>query len=104
MLIGRLKGYAYATSRMLRRHWQAMVLSMRLLLPAMPVFAQVRVLGAPILEVLSPAHGVEWRYPSVHLLEAVGVSSVRAQRSAITGGPFAHFLKSLHVSRHRPGG
>jgi hypothetical protein len=101
MLIDRLRWYAFATSRMLRRHWQALALSMLLLLPAMPVLAQTRMLGAPILEVLSRSHGVEWRYAWVHLLEAVGVLWVWAQRTAITGGPFAAFLKSLPVSGHR---
>jgi hypothetical protein len=101
MLICRLRWYAFATSRMLRRHWQALALSMLLLLPAMPVFAQTRILGAPILEVLSPSHGVEWRYAWVHLLEAIGVMWIWAQRTAITGGPFAAYLKTLPVSMHR---
>ena len=82
MLSWRLRWYVLATSRALHRHWQALFLSALLLLPAMPVFAQTRLLGAPVLAVLAPAHGIEWRFAWVHLLEAVGVLWVLAQRAA----------------------
>jgi len=82
---------------MLRRHWQSLLLSVLLLLPAMPVFAQTQMLGAPVLEALAPSHSVEWRFAWVHLLEAVGVVWVLAQRTAIVGGPFAGFLASLPI-------
>jgi hypothetical protein len=95
MLSCRLLWYTLATSRALRRHWQALSLSVLLLLPAMPVFAQTQILGAPVLEALAPAHSVEWRFAWVHMLEAVGILWVLAQRSAVTGGPFAAFLDSL---------
>ncbi|WP_321817062.1 DUF6136 family protein [Paraburkholderia sp. J69-2] len=96
-----MKWYAVATSRILRKHWQALVLSILLLLPAIPVFAQSQILGAPVLAVLAPEHRMEWRFAWVHLLEAVGVLWVWAQRGAIAGGPFAGFLKSLPVSNGR---
>ncbi|MEM5315103.1 hypothetical protein [Paraburkholderia sp. JHI869] len=95
MLSCRLRWYALATSRTLRRHWQSLLLSVPLLLPAMPVFAQAQVLGAPVLAGLAPSHGVEWRFVWVHMLEAVAMVWVLAQRTAITGGPFATFLASL---------
>ncbi|MBN3812481.1 DUF6136 family protein [Paraburkholderia sp. Ac-20347] len=97
----RLRWYAFSTSRLLRRHWQTLTLAALLLIPAMPVFAQARLLGAPVLETLSPAHGVEWRYLWLHLLEAAGVLWVAMQRSAIGGGPFAPFLASLPVRRQQ---
>lgn len=86
---------------MLRRHWQALLLSISLLLPAMPVLAQTQILGAPVLEALAPSHGVEWRFAWVHMLEAVAVLWVFAQRTAIAGGPFAAFLKSLPTPASR---
>ncbi|KAG8152661.1 hypothetical protein BFF94_015370 [Burkholderia catarinensis] len=92
-----MRWYALTTSSLLRRHWQALFLSVLLLLPAMPVFSQTRILGAPVLEALAPSHGVEWRFAWVHLLEAVGMLWVLAQRTAITGGPFVTFLASLPV-------
>ncbi len=101
MLSWRLRWYVLATSRALHRHWQALFLSALLLLPAMPVFAQTRLLGAPVLAVLAPAHGIEWRFAWVHLLEAVGVLWVLAQRAAVAGGPFAVYLKSLPTSEGR---
>lgn len=101
MLSCRLRWYVLETSRMLRRHWQALFLSVLLLLPTMPVFAQTRILGAPVLEVLAPSHGVEWRFAWVHMLEAAGMLWVLAQRTAITGGPFAIFLKSLPTPNGR---
>ncbi|VWD35818.1 hypothetical protein BLA39750_04998 [Burkholderia lata] len=97
MLSCRLRWYALATSSLLRRHWQALVLLAMLLLPAMPVFSQTRILGAPVLAALAPSHGIEWRFAWVHLLEAVGILWVLAQRTAITGGPFSAFLASLPV-------
>jgi len=97
MLSCRLRWYALATSGLLRRHWQALLLLAMLLLPAMPVFSQTRILGAPVLAALAPSHGIEWRYAWVHLLEAVGILWVLAQRTAITGGPFRTFLASLPV-------
>ena len=101
MLSCRLRWYALATSRMLRRHWQALLLSLTLLLPAMPVLAQTHILGAPVLEALAPSHSVEWRFAWVHLLEAVGVLWILAQRTAIVGGPFVSFLESLPVPNSR---
>lgn len=101
MLSCRLRWYALATSNLLRRHWQALLLLAMLLLPAMPVFSQTRILGAPVLAALAPSHGIEWRFAWVHLLEAVGILWVLAQRSAITGGPFVTFLASLPVSNGR---
>ena len=95
MLSCRLRWYALATSRLLRRHWQALTLSILLLLPAMPVFAQTRILGAPVLAALAPSHGMQWRFVWVHMLEAVGMVWVLAQRGAITGGAFASFLDSV---------
>jgi Family of unknown function (DUF6136) len=95
MLSYRLRWYAVETSRVVRRHWQALSLSFLLLLPTMPVFAQTRILGAPVLETLAPTHGVEWRFVWVHALEAVSMLWVLIQRTAITGGPFATYLRSL---------
>ncbi|BBA44257.1 hypothetical protein BCCH1_67600 [Burkholderia contaminans] len=97
MLSCRLRWYAHATSSLLRRHWQALLLLAMLLLPAMPVFSQTRILGAPVLAALAPSHGIEWRFAWVHLLEAVGILWVLAQRTAITGGPFGAFLASLPI-------
>ncbi|TDQ97377.1 DUF6136 family protein [Paraburkholderia silvatlantica] len=101
MLSCRLRWYALATSRLLHRHWQALMLLVLLLLPAMPVFAQTRILGAPILAALAPSHGIEWRFVWVHMLEAVGMLWVLAQHGAITGGAFATFLDSLPTSHGR---
>ncbi|WP_175221129.1 MULTISPECIES: hypothetical protein [Burkholderia] len=101
MLSCRLRWYALATSSLLRRHWQALLLLAMLLLPAMPVFSQTRILGAPVLAALAPSHGIEWRFAWVHLLEAVGIVWVLAQRTAITGGPFVTFLASLPVPDSR---
>jgi len=101
LLSCRLRWYVLETSRALRRHWQALCLSVFLLLPAMPVFAQSRILGAPVLAALAPTHSVEWRFVWVHLLEAAAVLWVLMQRSAITGGPFAGYLKSLPTSEGR---
>ncbi|AIO36912.1 putative membrane protein [Burkholderia cenocepacia] len=101
MLSWRLRWYVLATARVLHRHWQALSLAVLLLLPTMPVFAQARLLGAPILAPLAPAHGFEWRFVWVHMLEAIGMLWVLIQRTAISGGPFAVFAKSLPVSdRH----
>lgn len=93
MLSCRLRWYAHATSSLLRRHWQALLLLAMLLLPAMPVFSQTRILGAPVLAALAPSHGIEWRFAWVHLLEAVGILWVLAQRTAITGGRSAPSLR-----------
>ncbi|HGO6125332.1 TPA: hypothetical protein ACK3RK_003846 [Burkholderia cepacia] len=101
MLSCRLRWYALATSNLLRRHWQALLLLAMLLLPTMPVFSQTRILGAPVLAAMAPSHGIEWRFAWVHLLEAVGILWVLAQRRAITGGPFVTFLASLPVSNGR---
>jgi hypothetical protein len=103
MLSWRLRWYVLATARVLQRHWQALFLTVLLLLPAMPVFAETRLLGAPVLAPLAPAHGLEWRFVWVHMLEAIGMLWVVIQRTAISGGPFAVFVKSLPVStrRHR---
>ena len=101
MLSLRLRWYALATARVLHRHWQALCLAVLLLLPTMPVFAQTRLLGAPVLAPLAPAHGLEWRFFWVHTLEAIGILWVLIQRTAISGGPFAGFLKSLPVSSRR---
>ncbi|MDR6500010.1 hypothetical protein J2785_003166 [Burkholderia ambifaria] len=103
MLSWRLRWYVLATARVLHRHWQALSLTVLLLLPTMPVFAQSRLLGAPILAPLASEHGFEWRFVWVHMLEAIGMLWVLIQRTAISGGPFAVFVKSLPVSdrRHR---
>lgn len=101
MLSYRLRWYFLETSRVLRRHWQALILSALLLLPAMPVFAQAQILGAPVLAALAPVHGFEWRLVWVHMLEAVGLLWVLIQRTAITGGAFAAYLKSLPTSSRR---
>ncbi|MBR8004236.1 DUF6136 family protein [Burkholderia vietnamiensis] len=102
MLSWRLRWYVLATARVLHRHWQALSLTVLLLLPTMPVFAQSRLLGAPVLAPLAPEHGFEWRFVWVHMLEAIGMLWVLIQRTAISGGPFAVFVKSLPVSdRHR---
>lgn len=101
MLSWRLRWYVLATARVLHRHWQGLSLAVLLLLPTMPVFAQSRLLGALILAPLAPAHGFEWRFVWVHMLEAIGMLWVLIQRTAISGGPFAVFAKSLPVSdRH----
>ncbi|RQS60052.1 hypothetical protein DID96_34690 [Burkholderia sp. Bp8963] len=102
MLSWRLRWYVLATARVLHRHWQALLLAVLLLLPTMPVLAQTRILGAPVLAPLAPEQGLEWRFLWVHALEATGMLWVLIQRTAISGGPFAAFLKSLPVSnRHR---
>lgn len=95
MLSLRLRWYGLETAKVLRRHWQAVALTVMLLLPAMPVFAQASLFGAPILAPLAPEHGIEWRLFCVHAIEAVAVLWVLMQRSAIVGGPFAAFLHSL---------
>lgn len=97
----RLRWYVRATARALHRHWQALFLAVLLVLPAMPVFAQSRLLGAPVLAPLSPMHGPGWRFGWVHMLEGIGMLWVLVQRTAIDGGPFATFLKSLPVSSRR---
>ncbi|WP_144265880.1 hypothetical protein [Pandoraea sp. SD6-2] len=101
MLSLRLHWYALETSRVLRRHWQVLCLTIMLVLPSMPVFAQARILGAPVLATLAPARGVEWQFLWVHALEAVGVLWVLAQRRAISGGSFATFTRSLPVPAWR---
>lgn len=101
ILSWRLRWYVLETSRALLRHWQALALCVMLLLPTMPVFAQSRLLGAPVLAALAPSHGLEWRFVWVHLLEAGGVLWVLMQRTAITGGRFATYFKSLPVSNGR---
>ncbi|MCA8091809.1 hypothetical protein LGM65_13040 [Burkholderia anthina] len=93
MLPWRPRWYVLATSRALHRHWQALFLPTLLLLPVMPVmpvFAQTRLPGAPVLAVLAPAHGIEWRFAWVHLLEAVGVLWVLAQRAAAASTCFLY--------------
>lgn len=101
MLSWRLRWYVLATARALHRHWQVLFLAVLLLVPAMPVFAETRLLGAPILAPLAPEHGLEWRFVWVHMLEAIGILWVLIQRTAIGGGPFAAFVKSLPVSNRR---
>ncbi|WP_321856321.1 hypothetical protein [Burkholderia cenocepacia] len=101
MLSWRLRWYVLTTARVLHRHWQAVSLSVLLLLPTMPVFAQSHLLGAPVLAPLAPGHGFEWRFVWVHMLEAIGMLWVLIQRTAISGGPFAVFTKSLPVSDRR---
>ncbi|VVD69889.1 hypothetical protein PHO31112_00549 [Pandoraea horticolens] len=104
MLSLRLHWYALETSRVLRRHWQVLCLTIMLVLPSMPVFAQARILGAPVLATLAPARGAEWQFLWVHALEAVGVLWVLAQRRAISGGSFATFVRSLPVPAWRQRG
>ncbi|MBR8374876.1 hypothetical protein KDW20_03780 [Burkholderia cenocepacia] len=101
MLSCRLRWYVLTTARVLHRHWQALCLGVLLLLPTMPVFAQSRLLGTPVLAPLAPGHGFAWRFVWVHMLEAVGMLWVMVQRTAISGGPFAVFAKSLPVSDRR---
>ncbi|WP_175882808.1 hypothetical protein [Burkholderia sp. BCC0044] len=101
MLSWRLRWYVLTTARVLHRHWQALSLGVLLLLPTMPVFAQSRLLGAPVLAPLAAGHGFEWRFVWVHMLEAIGMLWVLIQRTAISGGPFAVFAKSLPVSDRR---
>ncbi|MGC7405350.1 hypothetical protein ACPWR0_07655 [Pandoraea pneumonica] len=101
MLTLRLRWYALETSRVLLRHWQALVLMLMLALPSMPVFAQARILGAPVLATLAPTRGVEWQFLWVHALEAIGALWVLAQRRAISGGSFAAFVRSLPIPEWR---
>ena len=101
MLSCRLRWYVLETSRLLRRYWQALLLSVLLLLPAMPVFAQAQILGAPVLEAVAPSHGMAWQLAWVHMLEAIGVLWVLAQRTAISGGAFGAFLESLPIAKGR---
>ncbi|WP_148101672.1 hypothetical protein [Pandoraea apista] len=101
MLSLRLRWYALETSRVLRRHWQVLCLTLMLVLPSMPVFAQARILGAPVLAALAPARSAEWQFLWVHALEAVGVLWVLAQRRAISGGAFATFVRSLPIPAWR---
>ena len=101
MLSWRLRWYVLATARTLHKHWQALFLAVLLLVPAMPLFAQSRLLGAPVLAPLAPEHGFEWRFVWMHMLEAIGMLWVLIQRTAISGGPFAVFVKSLPVSNRR---
>ncbi|WP_141118787.1 hypothetical protein [Pandoraea sp. PE-S2R-1] len=104
MLILRLRWYAHETSRVLLRHWQALCLVTMLLLPSMPVFAQARILGAPVLATLSPARGIEWQFLWIHALEGIGMLWVLAQRRAIGGGKFAAFFRSLPIPGWRERG
>jgi hypothetical protein len=62
MLSPRLRWYALETSRVLRRHWQVLCLTMMLVLPSMPVFAQAQILGAPVLATLAPTRGAGWQF------------------------------------------
>lgn len=101
MLSCRLRWYVLETSRLLRRYWQALLLSVLLLLPAMPVFAQTQILGAPVLEAVAPSHGMGWQFAWVFMLEAVGMLWVLAQRTAISGGAFGAFLESLPIANGR---
>ncbi|VVE01601.1 hypothetical protein PPN31114_02150 [Pandoraea pneumonica] len=101
MLTLRLRWYAHETSRVLLRHWQVLVLTLMLVLPSMPVFAQARILGAPVLATLAPARGIEWQFLWVHALEAIGALWVLAQRRAISGGAFAAFVRSLPIPEWR---
>lgn len=101
MLSCRMRWYVFETSRLLRRYWQALLLSVMLLLPAMPVFAQTQILGAPVLEAVAPSHGMEWQFAWVHMLEAIGVLWVLAQRTAIGGGAFGAFFRSLPIADGR---
>lgn len=101
MLSCRMRWYVLETSRLLRRYWQAFLLSVLLLLPAMPVFAQTQILGAPVLEAVTPSHGMGWQFAWVHMLEAIGTLWVMAQRSAIGGGAFGAFLESLPIANGR---
>lgn len=101
MLSCRMRWYVLETSRLLRRYWQALLLSVMLLLPAMPVFAQTQILGAPVLEAVVPSRGVEWQLVWVHMLEAIGVLWVLAQRTAIGGGAFGAFVRSLPIADGR---
>ncbi|ALS59752.1 hypothetical protein [Pandoraea norimbergensis] len=104
MLILRLRWYAHETSRVLLRHWQALCLVTMLLLPSMPVFAQARILGAPVLAPLSPTRGIEWQFLWIHALEGIGMLWVLAQRRAIAGGKFAAFFRSLPIPGWRERG
>jgi len=96
----RLRWYALETTRVLRRRWQALLLGMLLLSPAMmPVLAQTRLLGAPVLAPLTPGHDWLWRYACLLLLEGLAVLWVLIQRPAIAGGPFAAYLRALPIPR-----
>lgn len=101
MLSYRMRWYVLETSRLLRRYWQALLLSVMLLLPAMPVLAQTQILGAPVLEAVAPSHGAQWQFAWVHMLEAIGVLWVLAQRTAIGGGAFGAFFRSLPIADSR---
>lgn len=101
MLSCRLRWYVLETSRLLRRYWQALLLSVLLLLPAMPVFAQTGILGAPVLEAVAPSQGMGWQFAWVLMLEAIGMLWVSAQRSAISGGTFGAFVRSLPIADSR---
>lgn len=102
MLSYRLRWYALETGRLLRRRWQALVLALLLLSPmAMPVFAQTRLLGSPVMAPLMSEHGILWRYACLHLLEGVAILWLLIQRQAVAGGPFAAYLRALPISRRR---
>lgn len=102
MLSYRLRWYALETGRVLRRRWQALALALLLLSPmAMPVFAQTRLLGTPVMAPFAPEHGILWRYACLHLLEGVAILWLLIQRPAVVGGPFAAYLRALPISRRR---
>jgi len=101
LLSCRLRWYAYETGRLLRRHWKALFLALMLLSPAMmPVLEQTRILGAPVLTLLSPEHSTIWRFGWLILLQACGVLWLLIQRNAVSGGAFMDYVHSLPV---RPG-
>ena len=95
----RLRWYALATGRLLRRHWQAIVLAVGVLSPvSMPILFQIKFIASPVLEVFSPGHTIAWRILYITLMQAVAFTWVAIQRSNISGGSFMTYASALPIS------
>lgn len=95
----RLRWYALATGRLLRRHWQAIVLAGGVLSPmSMPILFQIKFIASPVLEVFTPGHTIAWRILYITLMQAVAFTWVAIQRSNISGGSFMTYASALPIS------
>ena len=95
----RLRWYALATGRLLRRHWQAIVLAVGVLSPvSMPILLQIKFIASPVLEVFSPGHTIAWRILYITLMQAVAFTWVAIQRSNISGGSFMTYGNAFPIS------
>ena len=94
----RLHGYARATGRALRRHWQWLLVAGLLVPGGAPVRAVLRALAYPLRALLIPGHGLIWHLGYILILQVAASTWVMPLRRHIEGDRFMQYAATLPLT------